>query len=72
MIVLKTSIVSLAMSEDHTDGKKTIRFFFYLNNETFLYLSLALLEHEANKQVFNFKCIRRWPVINLVTLIYRY
>ena len=33
---------------------------------------LALLKHGVNKRGFIFKGIRRWSVINLITLIHRY
>ena len=55
------------MSSDHRDGR-TMSFFFHLNNETSLYL----FKHEVNKRDFIFECIWRWPITNLVTLIYGY
>ena len=33
---------------------------------------MPLLKHEVNKRRFIFEGIRRWPVINLVTLIHWY
>ena len=51
--------------------ERTIRFSFCLNNQTNA-LSLALLKYKVNKQRFIFEVIRRWSVINLITLIHRY
>ena len=45
---------------------------FLLPQQSNFALSLALLKHKVNKQRFIFEVIRRWSVINLITLIHSY
>ena len=60
-------MVSISMSSDHRD-KRTMGFFFHLKNQISLYRWL----HEVNNRGFIFEGIRRWHVINFVTLIRGY
>ena len=55
------------MSSGHRDGR-TIGFFFLIIK----YCSIVGSAEARGERGFIFEGIRRWPVINLATLIHRY
>ena len=65
------NLYSLHIHAIRLQKQKIIKFFFHLNNQT-SFCRWLYQKHEVNKWGFVFEGIRRWPVINLVTLIYRY